>query len=169
MRRALLLTVVLAALSLSGSAATAQQAAACLEHPLVELPLNSWAAARATLAPPGASEIKVCRYRPLGNRRLGSLAATAYVRAVGTIKTLTQALDGLPPVQRRAFCPMDDGALIDMTLTYPSGHGVLIRVELTGCETVSNGSITRTAATTTAGRKLITTLESLTGGTQPAP
>jgi hypothetical protein len=167
-RPALPLTVALAALSLSGSAAAAPQTPACSAHPLVELPVNSWAAARAMLAPTGASEIKLCRYGPFGNQRPSSLTHTAYVRDASTIKTLAHALDGLPPVQRLAFCPMDDGAVIDMTLTYPSGHGVFIRVELTGCETVSNGSVTRTAATSSAGSKLITTLESLTGGAPPA-
>lgn len=161
-RRAILLGTALVAVASAGSSAS-QTTSSCLAHPLVELPLNSWAAARAELAPPGASEIKLCRYSPFGNRRVSDLTATTYVRSVNVIKGLTQALDGLPHVQRLAFCPMDDGAVIDMTLSYPSGHGVFIGVELTGCETVSNGSIMRTAATTPAGRRLIETLESLTG------
>ena len=163
MRRAVLFGAALAAALTSVAASASQPTSTCLAHPLVELPLNSWAPARAELAPPGASEIKLCRYGPFGNRRLSDLTATAYVRSANTIETLTRGLDGLPPVQRLAFCPMDDGAQIDMTLTYPAGHGVFIRVELTGCETVSNGSITRSAATTAAGGKLIATLESLAG------
>ncbi|MGD0197110.1 MAG: hypothetical protein ABSC56_04275 [Solirubrobacteraceae bacterium] len=149
------------ALALSVLAAAAP--APCPRQPLIELPVNSWAAARSELAPPGADYGRLCRYNPFGNHTVRDLAASAVVKGSAKIGPIVSELDALKPISSTVFCPADTGSEIDMTLSYPSGHGVFIRVDLSGCETVSNGSITRTAATTKAGQRLLATLEQLTG------
>jgi hypothetical protein len=59
---------------------------------------------------------------------------------------------------------MDDGAVIDLLIAYGStDHGVFVQVDLTGCMTVDNGSVIRTAAGTAAGHALLVKIEELSG------
>jgi hypothetical protein len=161
-RSAFLAVAAVMALAAGGAKATAP-ANGCASHPLVELPVNPLPATRSVLAPPGANAIRLCRYGSVPRHGEQALVGSARVRSAGTIGALTSALDGLPPADRLAFCPMDNGSELDMSLSYPGGkHGDFIRVELAGCENATNGTLTRTAARTPAGQKLLATLESLT-------
>jgi hypothetical protein len=163
LRSAILTISAVAALGSSGAGATVPASTGCPAHPLIELPVNPWPATHSTLAPPGASTIRLCRYGPFPSRGQRALAGSAEVRSASVIKSLTAALDGLPAADRLAFCPMDNGSEIDMSLSYPGRdrHGDFIRVELTGCENATNGPVTRTAARTAAGQRLLATLRSL--------
>jgi hypothetical protein len=59
---------------------------------------------------------------------------------------------------------MDNGAVIDLLIAYGStDHGVFVQVDLTGCTTVDNGSVIRTAAGTAAGQALLAKIGELTG------
>jgi hypothetical protein len=158
--------VIAAGAAVAGSVARAagtEQPAACAPRTPIELPLNPWPAAAHELAPPGASAIRLCRYNGFNGPHARALASSALVGSSRAVAALVSELDALKPQSSRVFCPMDDGVEIDLLLGYRSGQAVHIRVEPTGCETVTNGRVTRTAATTAAGTKLLATIEQLTG------
>lgn len=162
MRTTLILAAALAVLAVSGAGATEPHPAACAARAPIELPVNPWPAAHSELAPPGASEIRLCRYNGFTGRQSRGLAATTLVSQASAVAELVGELDALKAFSGKVFCPMDNGVEIDMLLSYSSGRAVSIRVEPTGCETVSNGSVTRTAATTAAGTRLLATVDQLT-------
>lgn len=171
MRRLLgVLVAFVTLLSVAGASASGSaQPAQCAAKAPTELPVNGWAPARARLAPPGASAIRLCRYNALGQRPARGLARSALVTDSQTVRAIVADFDSLrvsasPP----AFCPLDDGAVIDALLAYPGGHGVVIQIELTGCANATNGNVTRTTAETQAGRDLLAAVERLTGYTGPA-
>jgi len=149
-------------LALAASLLATVAPAGCLARTPVEPAPNSWPPARSELAPPGASAIRLCRYSPLDNHSAPNLVASALVTRPATIRALASDLDELKRFSGAVFCPNDNGSAITLTLGYPSGHSVFIRVGLTGCQAVSNGSVTRTAATSAAGRSLLATIEALT-------
>ncbi|HTX10309.1 MAG TPA: hypothetical protein VME22_16930 [Solirubrobacteraceae bacterium] len=62
-------------------------------------------------------------------------------------------------------CPDDDGSEIVALLTYPGGQRLTIRVDLTGCGTVTNGSVVRTTMGTGSPSPLIRTCEDALGWT----
>ncbi|MGH2916126.1 MAG: hypothetical protein ACRDMX_14185 [Solirubrobacteraceae bacterium] len=76
--------------------------------------------------------------------------------------------DRLPSLHGAVACPADDGSQILTRLVYPGDRDVLISVGLTGCETVTNGSVSRTAAGLGSprafGPQLVTQLERLASG-----
>jgi hypothetical protein len=78
----------------------------------------------------------------------------------GGVKRLTAELDGLPKLQGRVPCPMDDGSEIAASFEYPHSAPVEISVALTGCRMVSNRRLTRTADSAT-GSRLVDQLISL--------
>jgi len=136
----------------------------CAQKALIELPVNAWAPARKQLAPPGAKAIRLCRYNALGTLPVRGLARSALVTSARTVKAIVSELDALPaPPRRPLSCPADDGAEIDALLAYPGGNGVFVQIDLTGCATVSNGSVVRWAGSTAAGRNLLAETEQLTG------
>jgi hypothetical protein len=138
--------------------------AQCAKKALIELPVNAWAPARKQLAPPGATAIRLCRYNALGTRPLRGLARSALVTSARTVQAIVSELDQLPPLPRGVFsCPADDGAEIEALLAYAGGNGVVVQIDLTGCGTVSNGSVVRWAGSTKAGRELLAQTERLTG------
>jgi hypothetical protein len=155
--------VAIAAAPSASALASSVTPTQCAAKPLIELPVNSWAAARQELAPPGAAAIRLCRYNAFASQRTRDLAATALVTSPSTVGALVGDLDALKSLSGTVFCPADNGAEVDMILTYHDGHGVFIRVGLTGCALVSNGSVNRTAATTAAGHRLLSQIEQLTG------
>jgi hypothetical protein len=159
------LVVGLTALGSGGSAAASTSTPAqCAAKALIELPVNAWAPARKRLAPPGASAIRLCRYNALGMRPLRGLARSALVTNTRTVAVIVDELDALPAFPSRPIsCPADDGAEIEALLAYAGGEGVVVQIDLTGCATVSNGSVVRWAGSTDAGRELLAQTERLTG------
>jgi hypothetical protein len=141
----------------------------CAAKAFVELPVNAWAPARRELAPPGASAIRLCRYDALSVKPARALAASALVSDAATVREMVSELDSLPAAPKDAFCPLDTGALIDLVVAYDGGeHGVLVRVDLSGCTIVDNGSVIRTAAGSAAGHALLVRIERLTHDRGPA-
>ncbi|HEX2702730.1 MAG TPA: hypothetical protein VHM72_04785 [Solirubrobacteraceae bacterium] len=164
------LVVGLTALGSGGSAAASTSTPAqCAAKAPIELPVNAWAPARRQLAPAGASAIRLCRYNAFATHPLRSLARSALVTSAGSVTAIVAELDELPALPRGAFsCPLDDGAEIDALLAYPGGNGVVVQIDLTGCATVSNGSVMRTAGSSKAGRELLAETERLTRYRSPA-
>jgi hypothetical protein len=160
--------VVVACVALAAVAATATFAsssvtpAACAAKEPGTPGVNAWAPARKDLAPPGAAAIRYCRYNSLNTKQALHLAASALVTNAKTVKTMVAEFEALPPMPRGIMCPMDDGSEIDAQLAYSGGHNVTIRIELTGCATVGNGSVTRWAGNSKAGHDLLATIEQLT-------
>jgi len=151
-------------IGLHAAGAATTRAPGCARQALIELPVNAWAPARSELAPPGASAVRLCRYNALGVKPLRGLAAAALVSDSAAVGRIVHELDSLPKPPRQAFCPMDNGAVIDLLIAYGStDHGVFVQVDLTGCTTVDNGSVIRTAAGTAAGKALLAKIEGLTG------
>jgi hypothetical protein len=115
------------------------------------------------LVPSGAGSLLLCRYRGLnaaaGARRLNG---TRLITRRPEVASLTRQFDALPTSTLMFHCPMDDGSEIAATFLFAHRAAVLVTVELTGCTTVTNGHVTRTAATG-AGPKLIARLEALVG------
>jgi len=163
-------TVLVAALAPAASAATSQPVGtACPAHPLTMLPAPRWAPARNVLAPPGAISIRLCRYAGLNARaRLGLVSARTLTGA-SHVTALTRELDRLPsgPLGPVA-CPSDDGSQILAILSYPTGWTVPITMGLSGCNSVTNGIVRRTASgfgsPPAAGPQLLAELERLTAG-----
>lgn len=176
LRRSAALAVAALALSaaigiaLHAAAAATTRPADCASKAPIELPVNAWAPARHELAPPGASAIRLCRYNALGVKPVRGLAASGLVSDPTSVRKLVGELDSLPVPPKLAFCPMDKGALIDLIVAYGGGgdRGVLVQVDLTGCATVDNGSVIRTAAGSAAGHALLAQIERLTGYKGPA-
>jgi hypothetical protein len=115
------------------------------------------------LAPAGASMIRLCRFsgthavppQPL------SLVHSADVRATAHVDRLIRELNRLPPMPAAVSCPNDNLSQIVLLLSYPHGQTLVIDVELSGCQTVTNGSVYRIAARGN-GPRLIADLRQLT-------
>lgn len=97
------------------------------------------------LAPAGASMIRLCRFagthavppQPL------KLVHSADVRATGDVDRLIRELHRLPPMAAAVSCPNHNGSQIVLLLSYPHGQTLVIDVELSGCQTVTNGAVYR--------------------------
>ena len=166
--RPLLTLACCVALLVGATAARAARPALCHTKAPQQVPANGWAAAQSQLAPPGASAIRLCRYSGLNDHpRLRVVRATLLTRQVW-VQKLIREFDDLPaPPPGPTACPADLGTEIVAQIAYPDGHAVTISVEMTGCVTVTNGSVTRTAAGFGSppqfGPKLVLELEHLTG------
>lgn len=121
---------------------------------------NWWSPARAALAPPGAGEVRLCRY----SRIPSHLVKSVLIGTRGTVASLVRQFDRLPSFKGTYSCPLDDGSQILALLAYPDGHRVTIDVHLKGCNPVSNGDVTRTALGRSgqSGRALLARLDRLT-------
>jgi hypothetical protein len=162
------LVAALIALGDAAAQASTTTPARCAGKAPIELPVNAWAPAHKQLAPPGAKAIRLCRYNALGTRPLRGLARSALLTSARTVQAIVSELEALPAFPRRPLsCPADDGAQIDALLAYAGGNGVLVQIDLTGCTTVSNGSVVRWAGSTDAGRNLLAQTERLTGYRAP--
>ena len=130
------------------------------------LPANGWPPARTQLAPPGALQIRLCRYSGLNQTRpAGRLLRSRLLTNRAVVAELVREFDGLgsaPPGP--VACPNDDGSIIRALLTYPLGQSVTIQVSRTGCQSVTNGDVTAVANGygTPAGPRLERRLDSLT-------
>ncbi len=143
--------------------------AACSAGAPASLAAEGWAAARAQLAPPGASAIRLCRYSGLNAHPRLALVSSRLLTSSAVVRELVDELDHLAPLPPNAIsCPNDDGSQMIALLAYPDGHSVTISVGLTDCEVVTNGSVQRTAvaigSTPAAGPPLVSQLERLLAG-----
>ncbi len=128
---------------------------ACPARNPTTMPSESWAPARATLAPLGATLMRICRYAGLNDGHPLALIATGLVSSSRSIAAIARELDRLPPFPTGALsCPMDDGSALLIYLGYRQGQTVTIGVALTGCGGASNGSVTRWAGNSDAVTQL---------------
>lgn len=126
--------------------------------------------ARESLAPAGASTLRLCRYAGLNARPRFALTWSRLLRSRRLVSALVRDLDRLqrfPP--GLVNCPEDDLSQIEVLLAYPGGRVLTISVGLTGCRAVTNGSVARTALgfgspPPMVGPELLGTLERLTVG-----
>ncbi len=76
------------------------------------------------------------------------------------VTRLTKEIDGLPKAHGRIACPMDDGSELVASFEFPHSGPATVSIGLTGCRTVTNGRLTRSAAGA-AGSRLVAQLTSL--------
>jgi hypothetical protein len=119
----------------------------CLQKAPTRLPAELWPPARIRLAPRGASSIELCRYSGLNAWPPLTLDRMRLLRAAHLIAGLVGQLDRLPaPPSGATACPADDASQIVALLAYPHGRTVPVSVGLTGCRSVTNGTVQRTAS-----------------------
>ena len=119
----------------------------CLQKAPTRLPVELWPPARIRLAPRGATSIQLCRYSGLNAHPPLTLDRMRLLRASHLIAGLLDQLDRLPaPPSGTTACPADDSSQIVALLAYPHGRTVPVSVGLTGCRSVTNGTVQRTAS-----------------------
>jgi hypothetical protein len=124
-------------------------------------PTLTASANRLELVPPGATQVLLCRYHGLNPATTAHrLARGKLITNAAEVKRLTKEIDGLPKTRGRIACPMDDGSEFLARFQYPHSGPTTVSVGLTGCRTVTNGRLTRSAAST-AGSRLVAQLTSL--------
>lgn len=104
----------------------------------------------------------LCRYRGLNPaatalRLRSSLLVTDRVE----VAAIAAALNALPPSRGVFQCPMDDGAAIIATFTYPQGAAAVVRIGLRGCGTVTGVHLPMRTVGTRRGERLLSRLERL--------
>ena len=177
-----LLVGVAAGLVIAGCASTAASTsttapgtampAACAETPPARMAVDRWAPARARLAPRGAVAIRLCRYSGLNSHPPLALVRARLITDRALVDRLVGELDRLPATRGAVACPSDDGSQIVAQLAYDGGHRVAVRVGLSGCELVTNGSVHRIAlgmgSPPAFGPQLVAQLKRLTTPRQPS-
>ncbi|MGH2895996.1 MAG: hypothetical protein ACRDPM_22385 [Solirubrobacteraceae bacterium] len=124
------------------------------------LPAERWARARDQIAPPGATAVRLCRYSGTSAK----LITSRLIKTRSVIEKLASDFNALSPATGAIACPAGNLAQILALLAYPGPKSVSISTQLTGCQTATNGSITRTAMPRTrAGPRLLNALERYTG------
>jgi hypothetical protein len=119
----------------------------CPQKAPTRLPVELWPPARIRLAPHGATSIQLCRYGGLNARPPFTLDRMRLLRAPQLIAGLIGQLDRLPaPPGGATACPADDLSQIVALLGYPHGPTVPVSVGLTGCRSVTNGTVQATAS-----------------------
>jgi len=172
---ALMATAAAAIAGCGGTATATSQAVAkaalpagCSQKAPRTLPAERWIAARQRLAPSGAGAIRLCRYSGLNAHPRLTLVNSRLLERPALVRQLVSEFDRLPSLHGAVACPADDGSQIVAVLAYPGGRDVTISVGLTGCEAVTNGSVSRTAlgmgSPPAFGPQLVTQLEHLAGG-----
>lgn len=96
------------------------------------------AGAHATLLPPGATAVLLCRYGPGGTRVL-----ERSITRGATVSQLSWELNALPSARGTYSCPSDDGESITADFSYASGAESPVSVGLSGCQSVTNGHVNR--------------------------
>jgi hypothetical protein len=109
--------------------------------------------------------INLCRYSGLNAHPALRLGGNYLVVPVGEKRQLIRGFDALRRYHGGGIsCPADTGQQVLAILFYPT-HAVRISVGLTGCQTVTNGDITRLAANlggkNPAGPRLLSQLKKL--------
>ncbi len=139
--------------------------ARCPIHPPQQV-RNRWSATRSELAPKGAREIRLCRYSKVEPGSGSKLLESKLVRKRATVDELVNEFDQLVAENGAYSCPADLGSQILARLAYPDRHRDTISVDLSGCQSVSNGHLFRTAASAPgynpAGARLASQLRRLT-------
>ena len=133
----------------------------------LRIPRNGWPPARAQLAPSAPDAFRLCRYSGLNAHPGSSLVRAKLVSDRARRESLVRQFNRLRQFPREPIaCPMDDGSQILALLGYVNGRRVGIAVALTGCEGVTNGDLTRTAAAfggpPELGQRLLALLKRLT-------
>ena len=130
------------AIAAAAAAATAPSAQQCPTRSLSAVAPDSWAPARHELLPPGAATLRLCRFSGFAGTRQPKLAGSRELRSAAQIAQLTHDLDALPPYPKLALpCPLDNGSQVDVLAAYPSGRGVTVSYDSTGCNRVTNGDV----------------------------
>jgi len=155
------LALVASVLVASAAAGNARAVAATARCPASAPPAPK-AGGASILVPPGAVSLLLCRYGGLNSKAPHRLLRARFVSTRKEIGGIVGSLDRLPKMRKVIMCPMDDGSEIVATFRYPSAAPVTIDIGLTGCRTITNGRLTRTAAGS-AGQRLIATLTALVG------
>jgi hypothetical protein len=126
------------------------------------VPRTTVAGATRELVPTGATSLLLCRYRGLNPyRKRFRLLGSGTVRATSKVAHLGAELDSLKVLTGPVACPNDDGSQIVAYFRYRDGSLDVVRVGTTGCEVVSNGHVSRSAAVA-PGPHLLTELDALT-------
>lgn len=120
--------------------------AACPQNGPVSLAPTRRPGAQNELAPAGVRAIRVCLYAGVNASPPMKLEGSRLLTSSQLVRRLVADFDKLPSFPKGAVsCPMDDGSQILALLAYPDGPPVTISVGLSGCATVTNGSVKRTA------------------------
>jgi hypothetical protein len=161
-RIALLVCALLALAAGSGQAVRSRHVSATgCAFQLPNQLANKNASASSTLVPPTARSLLLCRYGGLSaGPNVGRLAASASVESRATIVRLTDEFDALPRLRSGIHCPFDDASAILVTFGYELAAADPVQVGLKGCRVVSNGRLTRTAASD-VGAQLVAQLVGL--------
>lgn len=150
MRRRVMTTIAMLAASAGAAGASAHaptDPAGCPRHSPAAPTRQSWAPARLTLAPGGATSLQVCRYSGLNARPRQALTAGARIRQQAEVDRVVWRLDRLTPgPPGPVSCPSDDESQIRVVLGYPGAQTVTISVGLSGCGAVTNGAVGRSDA-----------------------
>lgn len=115
------------------------------------------------MAPPGVKVVRLCRYSRRNQRAPLTLTSSKLITSTALVGQLQRAFDALRPQKGPIACPVDNGSRILARLRYPDRHEVTISVGLAGCETVTNGNLSRIALgpTSGSGPELVARLEQL--------
>jgi hypothetical protein len=91
--------------------------------------------------------INLCRYSGFNAQPRFKLRGSDLVTGGSPLHRLVRRFDSIKPFPRHeAFaCPNDDGSQVVATLYYRRQHEVRISVTLSGCQTATNGDLTRAA------------------------
>jgi hypothetical protein len=123
----------------------------CAHRSQPPAPASSFTDAGAVLVPSAPRSVVLCRYRGLDSDPDMSLTL-ARARRLGpghTLSTIAARLNALEPWPFTGglptSCPLDDASQVIAHFGYPNGATSAVTVDLTGCNTVTNGRIDRTA------------------------
>jgi hypothetical protein len=105
-----------------------------------------WPAARRELAPPGPVAIQLCRYSAEVSRPALRLMSSRRLTAHKAVAFFAGELAARPRQHGGVVCPDDDGSQVVATLRYPKSRSLAVSVGLRGCETVTDGTVSRTAS-----------------------
>jgi hypothetical protein len=156
----------------ASSATVAPAPSACPASAPAKLASPGWTAAKSELVPDGAGALRLCRYAGLNAKPRSALVDQKLVDEHKTVARLVGELDALMPFPPGGFaCPADLGSEILILASYPSHQRLRVSVELTGCGSVTNGSVvdwTANAGNNPDGPKLLSQLKRLTADTQPS-
>lgn len=116
---------------------SAQASAACAASS--RAPVNSTRdGARDEVVPPGPTAVLLCRYGPRGAR-----VREVSITSSTTVTELAARLNALPSASGAYACPSDEGETITADFSYASGPENPVSIRLSGCQTVTNGHVTR--------------------------
>jgi hypothetical protein len=158
---------VWAAASIAAHDSEIVQPASCPPRAVSPVPKNDWATARRELAPKGATALRLCGYSGINSATALRLTRSRLVTDKKLVTHLVDEFDALPPYPKGAVfaCPSDDGSQVLALLGYPHGQRVIVAVDETGCQVVTNGDVMRLAngyANTPVGPRLVAQLKDLT-------